>query len=157
MKNCGKAILIGLAFVGMGLVFVFVFGQITELSCEKPKVNVTQCTLERKFLGILTVSTKEFSDINDAWVESSCDDEGCTYRVMLLTSMGQQPMTGYYSSGESVKVRMAREINQYIQSEDFAPVFMSDKSGMFFALFALIFVLVGLYIIIMKGIIQPLG
>jgi len=156
MKDRMKTILFGLGFVVLGMVFVFVFGQITEFRCEKPKVNVTQCTLDRKFLGILSVSQKEFADVNDAWVESSCDDDGCTYRVALLTSEGQQPMTGYYSSGESAKANMAREINNYIGSEDDAPIFLTEKSGLFFALFALVFVFIGLYLIIIKGIVQPM-
>ena len=155
MGDRAKSILFGLVFMVIGLVFVFVFGQISELQCEKPQLYVTQCFLELKFLGIFPVSTRTFLDVNDAWVETSCDDDGCSYRVMLLTSDGQQPLTNYYSSGYDAQEDMAWEINNYIQSEEDVPLFMTEKSGLFFALFASVFVLVGLYFIIVKGLIAP--
>ncbi|HCU58067.1 MAG TPA: hypothetical protein DF984_07605 [Anaerolineaceae bacterium] len=155
VKDRVKSILFGLVFLIIGLVFMFVFGQISELRCEKPQLYVVQCSLEQKFLGVFPVSSKTFLDVNDAWVETSCDDDGCSYRVVLLTSDGQQPMTPYYSSGLGAREDMAWEINSYIQAEGTAPLFLTEKSGLFFALFAMIFVLVGLYQMIVKGILQP--
>jgi hypothetical protein len=90
-------------------------------------------------------------------VETSCDEDGCSYRVVLLTSNGQQPLTNYYSSDYSAREEMTWEINSYIQSEDNTPLFLTEKSGLIPALFSLIFVLVGLYQTIVKGLIQPEG
>ncbi len=157
MKDRAKSILFGLVFLILGLVFMFVFGQVSELRCEKPQLYVVQCSLEQKFLGIFHVSAKSFLDVNDAWVETSCDDDGCSYRVVLLTSDGQQPMTNYYSSGLSDKEDMAWEINSYIQAEGNASLFLTEKSGLFPALFSMVFVLVGLYQMIVKGLLQPKG
>jgi hypothetical protein len=157
MKDRAKSILFGLVVLILGLVFMFIFGQISELRCEKPQLYVVECALDQKFLGIIPVSSKTFLDVNNAWVETSCDEDGCSYRVVLLTSNGQQPLTNYYSSDYGAREEMTWEINSYIQSEDNTPLFLTEKSGLIPALFSLIFVLVGLYQMIVKGLIQPEG
>ncbi len=156
MKNRGKPILFGLLFMVFNLVMVFIFGQITELTCSKSESNIVTCNAARNLLGILSISTRQFTDISNASVVSSCDDEGCTYRIVFATSKGSEPMTNYFSSGETKKVKIAREINDYIgstsQTEELK---LQDNSGLWAALMSFGFSLFGLYLIIVKGIFGP--
>ena len=158
MKNRGKSILFGLLFMVVNLVMVFIFGQITELTCTKPESNLVKCTAERQLLGIVTVSTREFVGVNAAGLDSSCDEDGCTYRVILTTNKGQEPLTGYYSSGQNGKLKIVEGINDYAGTQkQTEPLNLQESSGLWAALMSFGFSLFGLYLIIVKGIFAPGG
>ena len=155
MTSRAQMILFGLLFMAVGAVMVFLFGQTTELRCSKPETRVTTCELKRKLLGLVTISTKELQDVNNAFLDESCDDDGCTYRVVLLAGTNKVPMTGYYSSGWKAKREKADQITQYVRLESEEPLLVKEQSGMFGALFSFAFVLVGLYVVIVKGLFNP--
>jgi hypothetical protein len=158
VKNRVKAIMFGLLFMLINLVMVYIFGQITDLTCTKSEGNVTQCIAERSLLGVISISTREFVDVNDARIESNCDDEGCTYRVILTTTNGQQPLTNAYTSGESGKARLVNDINDYIDSPDRTEVLnMRDSGSLWAALMSFGLSLFGLYLIIVRGLFAPVG
>lgn len=156
MKTDKKSILIGLMFMIIGIFFMFIFGQTTDLSCAKNDVGKTECTKTVKFLGVVPLSTGEFRDVYRAEVEESCDEDGCSYRVVLMTIDGQRPMTSYYTSDWSGKEQIAAQINTFIgATANRGPFFIQEQSGLWPSLFSMIFVLVGLYQLILKGLIQP--
>ncbi len=111
MKTAIKSLLFGLVFMVMGLVFMFIFGQVTDLTCAKTLEGKPECAMEVKFLGGFTLSSNEVRDVTRADVEESCDDEGCSYRVVLTTIEGQQPLTSYDTSDWSGKEEIAARIN----------------------------------------------
>ena len=156
MKTDLKSLIIGLVFMVMGLVFMFIFGQVTDLSCSKTPEGKTECATEVKFLGVFTLSSNHFWDVYRADVEESCDDEGCNYRVVLTTIEGQQPLTSYYTSNWSAKDRIAAQINDYVgMTADREPLTLQENSGLWASLFSLVFVLVGVYQMIVNGLIKP--
>jgi hypothetical protein len=155
MKNRTKNILYGVLIIIVGLVFVYIFGKVTDMTCSHPEPAVTRCVVEEQLLGVMTVSQKTFSDVNNAKVQSNCDDDGCTYRVALTTTSGQEPLTGYYTSGLPAKENTASQINSYISTGSEEELVINENSGLFAALFSSAFVLLGLYMIIVKGIFNP--
>ncbi len=156
MKFDKKSILFGLIFMVMGIVFMFIFGQTTDLTCSKTDTGTTKCTTEVKFLGLISLSTNEFQDVYRAEVEESCDDEGCSYRVVLTTTDGERPLTSFYSSGWAGKDKMAGQINTFIGSNlNRGTLFIREQSGMWASLLAMVFLFVGLYQLVLKGLIQP--
>jgi hypothetical protein len=109
-----------------------------------------------QFLGVFTLSTREFKDVYRADVEESCDDEGCNYRVLLTTLEGEQPLTSYYTSGWSGKEETATQINTFIRtSSNRGTLSLQENSGLWASLLSLVFVLVGVYQIIVQGLIKP--
>ena len=156
IKNCFKTILFGLLFMIISLVSIYIFGQVTHLTCNKDQNNAVQCEAEKKLIDIVSLSKRKFSNVTNAAVESSCDDDGCSYRVLLMTSEGQEPLTVYYSSGESAKQNMADQINVYAKSTGISEeLTMQDNSGLWASLMSFAFMLVGLYLIIVRGIFAP--
>ena len=156
MKTDIKSLLFGLVFMVMGLVFMFIFGQVTDLTCAKTPEGKTECTTEVKFLGVFTLSSNNFRDVYRADVEESCDDEGCSYRVVLTTIEGQQPLTSYYMSNWSGREKIAARINGYVgTASSREPLALQENSGLWASLFSLIFVLVGVYQMIVNGLIKP--
>jgi hypothetical protein len=140
----------------MGLFFMFIFGQVTDLSCARNSDGRTACSTEVKFLGVFTLSTREFKDVYRADVQESCDDEGCNYRVLLTTLEGEQPLTSYYTSSWSGKEETAAQINNFIQdSSNRGILSIQENSGLWASLLSLVFVLSGLYQIVFQGLIKP--
>ena len=156
MKIDWKSILFGLVFVIMGIFFMFIFGQVTDLSCTKTETGKTECSTVVKFLGIFPLSSNEFHDVYRAEVEESCDDEGCSYRVMLTTIDGARPLTSYYTSGWDSKQEIAGQINAFIGSNATrGTLSLQEDSGLWASLLSMVFLLVGMYQLILNGLIQP--
>lgn len=140
----------------MGLVFMFIFGQVSDLSCTKNLNGRAACNMDVKFLGVFTLSTREFKDVYRADVEESCDEDGCNYRVLLTTIEGEQPLTSYYTSNWSGKEQTATQINDFIQSStNRGTLSIQENSGLWASLLSLVFVLVGVYQIVVQGLIKP--
>lgn len=156
MKADSKSIIIGLVFMVLGIFFMFIFGQVTDLTCVKTESGKTECTKVVNFLGVIPLSSRGFRDVYRAEVEESCDDEGCSYRVNLITIDGERPLTSYYTSGWASKEEIAGQINTFIGSNlNRGALSIQDKSGLWASLLSLVFLLVGLYQLILKGLIQP--
>jgi len=156
MKADLKSILFGLVFIVLGIFFMFIFGQVTDLSCSKTAAGRTQCVKGVKFLGVIPLSSSEFRDVYRAEVEESCDDDGCSYRVVLTSMDGERPLTSYYTSGWDSKQELAGQINAFIGSNmNGGTLSLQESSGLWASLLSLIFLLVGLYQLILKGLIQP--
>jgi hypothetical protein len=156
MKADPKSILFGLVFMVLGIFFMFIFGQVAELSCTKTAAGETECSKVVKFLGVIPLSSSEFRDVYRAEVEENCDDDGCSYRVVLTSIDGERPLTSYYSSGWDSKQELAGRINAFIGSNvSGGTLSIQENSGLWASLLSLVFLLVGLYQLILKGLIQP--
>jgi hypothetical protein len=112
----------GLLMAIMGLVFVivsigmfYIFGQTTDLLCERSLSGSMQCRLARSLLGI-SLRDDPLEALESAYVAQSRDSDGdVTYRVMLVTGGGEIPLTSYTSSGYRKKASIADQINKFVQ------------------------------------------
>jgi hypothetical protein len=94
------------------------------------------------------MNKETITDVRGAEVDESCDEDGCTYRVRVLTGRRSVPLTEYYSSGWGAKEKVADEINDYVARGGEEPLKVRDGNVMLGALFGGIFAIAGLGIAI---------
>ena len=112
-------LIFGLIFVVVGLAVLFFFARVAELECSRPEPSTVQCVREIKWLGVVSMSRETIHNVRGAEVDKSCDEDGCTYRIVLHTGQGNVPLTAYYSSGQRAKTETAAKITAYVaQSTD---------------------------------------
>ena len=156
MKADKNSNLIELFLSTIGDFFMFIFGQTTDLTCAKTEAGTTVCSKEVTFLGVIPLSSNDFREVYRAEVEESCDDEGCSYRIVLTTIDGTRPLTSVYTSNWLGKNEMAAQINTFIGSNNNrGELALQEKSGLWASLLSMVFLLVGLYQLLLKGLIQP--
>jgi hypothetical protein len=139
-----KGLLFGFIFVVAGATVMFFFARVSELECTHPEPSEVMCEKQVKWLGTVTVGKETIRDVRGASVDESCDEDGCTYRVMVRTGEGSMPLTGYYSSGYGVKARTAAQITEYVGRSTEEPLQIREGSVLLGVLIGGIFVLAGL-------------
>ncbi len=145
-------LLLSVIFVGVGLLFSYLLGVVTTLECTRAG-TAQSCHLQNSWLGLVTLNDRQLEAVHEAWVEESCDDDGCTYRVALQTSQGQLPLGSAYSSGEASKQEKARLVNAYVKDPSIASLKVQEGGG-FWMVIPLIFVVVGVWLVA-KPILKP--
>lgn len=138
--------LVGLAFVACGSLFVFVFGQSYTLDCVRLETRQFQCTRHARWLNLVPLGSRDIDGLSGAHVTESCDSDGCTYRVDLDTAEGPVALTEYYTSGYDDKVVIASRINSFVVDTGVETLSIKADAGLFGTIFPFIFVLVGLVI-----------
>lgn len=109
-----STILLGLAFFFCGLLFMLVLSVQVDLSCQRTAAERVDCERQTSLYGIVRLGGGTVYDVLSASVAESCDSDGCTYRIELITPSGLVPVTGMYSSGWEAKQRFADEINDFL-------------------------------------------
>lgn len=119
-QDSNKRSPIGLAvLVLLGLVFVYLIGLKTELTCTRSADSEVDCMIISVWMGRLSVRSREALEVRNAFVEESYDfeEDSTTYRVVLKTRTGDVPVTSMYSSGNIEKRELSQEINAFIQDQ----------------------------------------
>lgn len=68
--------------------FIVLFANSIETSCVRDGPGEVNCRITRKLLGRVPLGSRDVVGITDAQIEENCDD-GCSYRLLLITSGGQ--------------------------------------------------------------------
>lgn len=105
--------LFGFVFAAAGICAGAFFGQTSTLDCRRLESTVVDCRLQSDLLGY-PISEREVGRLQSAWVDVSSDSDGDTYRVVLLGSDGETPLTSYYSSARKNREETAAAINAYL-------------------------------------------
>lgn len=113
MQGRALQVLIGLCIILVVGAVTYVAGQVTMLTCERVEVRV-DCTAETALLGLAPLSERTARGVTGARLDDFCDDDGCRYRVELLTESGSVPVTSYHSAGTSLKKNMIEEVNAFV-------------------------------------------
>lgn len=143
MRHMLSSIFWGFFVSALGLVFLYFFGQIVTLDCSRAEGRPVTCVKESRFLGVLDLGEEGMGEVRGAFVDESCDDEGCTFRVVLETSRGTKPLTSYRSSGYRDKQEVADKINQFVNTPAEQALNLKVSAGFLGILIPLIFVGVG--------------
>jgi hypothetical protein len=152
---------LSIVFVGMGLLFSYIVGIVTTLECARPESGQT-CNLERSWMGLVKLTDRPLRQVHSAWVEENCDDDGCTYRVMLETDQGQLPLGTAYSSGSRSKEDKADLVNAFVKDSSISRVKVQDGGGLWLFI-PLLFIIIGVGLVarplfgLIKGQIKPEG
>ena len=146
-----KSMLYGILIAGVGWVIIYVFGQVSMLQCARPESSQVVCVKQVTLLGLMPMREETIMDVQGAWIDESCDDDGCTYRVVLDTGQGDVPLTVYYSSGWRSKQETAAQINAYVGGGGGGELEVREGIGIVAALFGGIFMIVGAGVAIVRG------
>jgi hypothetical protein len=135
-------LLIGfIVFTAVGIFITYLVGLVSTLECSKATGGKATCTLTTSFMNLHTVKQQSIQELKSAYMDESCDDS-CTYRVILVTGYGDQPLTSSLDSDHSGKQRMIDQVNKFTSNPDSDSLKISDGGG-FFILIPLIFLAVG--------------
>lgn len=121
---------LGLIFLAVGFITLYLVGQVVTLSCERDSANRPDCKLITTWMDVRELQVRPLPQLSSAYVQESCDDEGCTYRVMLRTNFGDLPFTSAYSSGRLSKERNVQQILTYLQDSTQPSLQMREGGGL---------------------------
>ena len=130
-ENKGKSAVPLIVLAVLGLLFIYLVGQKTQISCSRPTGNAVNCQIKSVWMGAVTVSSREAVNVRNAYVESDYDDEenSTTYRVVLATSGKDVPVSRAYSSGNISKNELANDINAFIKNQTLREADFAYKSA----------------------------
>jgi hypothetical protein len=134
---------VGLSFFACGALFLAIFGQRYTLTCARPEPSQLTCERAGTWLGLISTGKRPVAGLSGAWVDESCDEDGCTYRVELDSTEGPVGLTGYYTSGYDDKAATAAEINGWLQQGGDTLV-VAEDSGILGVLLPAVFMLLGI-------------
>jgi hypothetical protein len=139
-----QMVFIGLVFVVAGSVATFFLARVIELRCTRAEPSEVMCVRESKWLGVIPIGDRTFRDVQEAWVEESCNKDGCSYRVIVRTGEANVPLTDYYSSGYGEAQTMAEQITAYAGQSTKEPLNLREGKIILGVLVGGLFVVVGL-------------
>lgn len=135
----------GLIFTIVGALVLLIGAHRTNLTCEPSAAGEVSCTIQSDWMGYFPQTPRTLANVRQAYVEDSCDSDGCTYRVVLDGPLGSEPVTNVYSSGFEDKARVASQVNAYLESGNRSPLELRlDLNLGWFAIIPAIFLVLGL-------------
>ena len=136
---------LSIVFVGVGLLLSYLLGIVTTLECSRLEGGQA-CNLRNSWMGLVTLTDRPLRQMHSAWVEESCDDDGCTYRVALETDQGKLPLGSAYSSGSVSKQELADRVNAFVKDASISQVKIQAGGGLWIII-PLIFIAIGVGLI----------
>jgi hypothetical protein len=132
-------------FVVAGALFLYFLGIQTSLECRRSEA--INCTLHTTWMNLFEINQSKVDGLRRSWVDSRCDEQGCTYWVMLTTVKGEEIR---FSDGASSDRSPKRDISNQINSaiEDQRQTFSVGSQDGWWIVLPLVFILVGLGIAI---------
>lgn len=107
-------VLLSTIFFGVGLALFYFMGQVQTLKCQRVELGV-DCTITTTWLKLSHLKDSPVPKLNSASLDESCDNDGCTYRVVLSSRYGDFPLSGFYTSDQSGQQEVADRINTFIR------------------------------------------
>lgn len=107
----------------------YLAGQVSTLKCVHTGDGIPACQFSVSFLDRIPLEEMSIQELKGAELEEDCDDEGCTYRVILITGYGPEAFTIGSDSDRSGKQEIVDEINQFLASETGPDLFVKDGAG----------------------------
>ena len=115
--------------------FVFLMSQNTTLTCSRNEPANCQLVTSR-LLGLNSKRIIPVNTLRGATVEESEDDEGISYRVIILTTGDKVPFTYYYSnSGFDDKQAIASHIEEFVKNPQITSLKEEQNDQSFFDFF----------------------
>jgi len=98
-------------------IFLFIFGNSIDLKCLRTQNQGIACQINKEFLGKFPVSSRIVTNVTDVQNDENCDNDGCSYRPILVTSSGDTvPVNDVYTDGGPVSQQVS-QISSFIQSD----------------------------------------
>ena len=121
--------------------FGFLMSQNTTLTCSRNEPANCQLVTSR-LLGLNSKRIIPVNTLRGATVEESEDDDGISYRVIILTTGDKVPFTYYYSnSGFDDKQAIASHIEEFVKNPQITSLKEEQNDQSFFNFFWLCIIL----------------
>lgn len=130
---------LGLIFFLAGLVVMLFLGQKVTLTCVRSLPPPGFCTLRSANMVSARETIIPIPDLIGAALDVSHGEDGDTYRVLLQTTRGSLPMTGYYSSGLNAKQVTVDKINSFLMYSTMQSLHIKTDDRIWIAIFSGIF------------------
>lgn len=137
-------LLLAFLFVAAGLGTAYLLGQVQILTCERAPGR-QNCQIDTSWMGLIPLRHQTIPPLTGAWVDESCDEDGCTYRVILQTGSGDIPLGIGYSSGLHSKQEMAQKVQAFV-ADPSQPDLEIKTGGGLWILFPLTFLIMGVWL-----------
>ncbi len=112
-----------------GVMSFFFGGQESILTCYREQGEPV-CTLSTSFLGKYIKKQVPVPGLRSAYVKDSCDEDGCNFRVMLVTETGEQALTQAFDSHEEDKQAKVDRIIEFISNPNEPTLFIHEDPGL---------------------------
>jgi len=114
-----QMLLFGLIAICLGIMALILGGQTTVLRCTRPEPSRVVCVKQVKWLGAVPVREETVEDVRRAVVDEHISGvhRKRSYRVELISSQGNVPLTAYYSTPYWQYEETAAQINAYLKSD----------------------------------------
>lgn len=109
--------------------FAYLLGQVTTLTCDRAGTDQIDCMIQSTWLDLLPLREQPVRGVRGAQVAENCDEDGCTYRVELVTSAGLVPLTSHYSLDSTEKERVAQRVNDFARGSAAPSLVVQDRSS----------------------------
>jgi len=113
--GCTSLLFAGL-FIFMGVVFSFYTGNRIHLDCNRQPDQVVDCKIQARWYGLMTMSETTINGLTNASLDEHCDEEDCTYRLILDVSGSKTALTDYYSVQKSPKEEAIQQIQAFLNN-----------------------------------------
>ena len=138
--------IIGFAFIAFGLPFLYFLGQDSRLECSRS--DGVHCSIVVRWMDLAVTGTNEITGPKTAWVDRSCDSQGCNYRVMITSAQGDVPLTDSYVSDSDTQYANAKRINTYIAGDGSNSLIVQTSEKLWIIL-PLVFIVLGALILLL--------
>lgn len=122
---------LGFLLFSAGLITLYLVGRVSTLSCARNEPGEPQCALITTWMGMTQLSDKPLATLSSAFVDESCDEDGCTYRVMLRTAREDLPLISSYSSGRTDKQMKVDQVLSFLADSSQKSLQITDGGGLF--------------------------
>lgn len=122
---------IGFLLLGAGLLFMYWLGQVNTLTCRRELQSGMQCHLVTTWMELVELDDRPLAPLSAAYVDESCDEDGCTYRVLLSTARADLPLIDSYSSGITDKQLKVDQIQAFLTDANQTELKIKDGGGFF--------------------------
>jgi len=145
---------LAVSFLGSSALMLLVFGRKVTLNCDRNLPPAGVCTLESASFINRRQTNFSVGGLQQAVVDVSYGDSDSsdTYRVVLVTTNGEVPFTGYYSSGSSGKEEIADDINRFIRSNSQKTLSVKTDDRLVLSIIAGVFAGIGVLMGLFGGI-----
>lgn len=109
--------------------FAYVLGQVVTLTCDRVGTGQIDCIVQSTWLDLLPLRERAVRGVQGAQVNENCDEDGCTYRVELVTRAGLVPLTAHYSLDSAGKETIAQRVNEFARDATAPSLVVRDSSG----------------------------
>ena len=107
-------LLMGALLIVTTPVWLLLFGQTTQLTCERTAAGSPRCRLSKAIFGV-ALRDDPIEALQGARVAESRDSDGdLMYKLVLDTGAGSVPFTNVSSSSYNPKARRAADINNFV-------------------------------------------